>query len=269
MATPTAEHDLWALVQSGQPIDFPALASALESRLAAPEPINFRTRLLIRDSLGALAKRWGADRLENWMDASPGGVGLRQIWKADLGEVGFPSLATRIMETTKADTVMQFLREMGLRCPQATRIEIGGSIALILANVLNRATEDLDVVDEVPASLRSQHDLLRELANRFGLHLTHFQSHYLPEGWKNRLHSLGRFGQLDIFLVDALDVLVGKLFSARTKDRDDLRALAAHFDRKVIEERLRSSGTKLRSDPALAQMAQDNWYILYGQPLPE
>lgn len=48
--------------------------------------------------------------------------------------------------------------------------------------------------------------------------LNHFQSHYLPAGRPDRVRSLGRFGKLDVFLVDVYDVLLSKLFSDRNKD---------------------------------------------------
>src|SRR5205807_2577023 len=132
----------------------------------------------------------------------------------------------------------------------------------------SRHTDDIDIVNEVPAEIRSQHDLLDQLAQRYGLQLTHFQSHYLPNGWEGRVKSLGRFGRLDVFLVDPCDVFVGKLFSQRTKDLDDLRMLAPQFQRPAIEQRLRDSAGPLMADEALAQNASRNWYILYGDSLP-
>ena len=214
-----------------------------------------------------LERCWGRERLDEWLNSSAAGNALGEIRRADLGNPGFPSLVHRIMDTTRPDVVLQFLRELGLHCPSPTRLEIGGSIALILAGVLSRRTEDLDVVDEVPSPIRSQHDVLHQLADRFGLHLTHFQSHYLPAGWKDRLHLLGTFGGLEVLLVDAADVFLRKLFSARMKDRDDLRAMAAHLDKSSLEQRLRQFAMALLAEPGLAKNAADNWYILYGQQL--
>ena len=64
-----------------------------------------------------------------------------------------------------------------------------------MTNLLERRTDDIDVEDEVPSEIRSRHDLLDQLAKSYGLRLTHFQSHYLPEGWQSRLHLLGVFGR--------------------------------------------------------------------------
>ena len=120
----------------------------------------------------------------------------------------------------------------------------------------------------MPAAIRELHDLLGELAGAYGLTLTHFQSHYLPAGWRDRVRSLGRFGRLDVFLVDVYDVLAGKLTSARRKDRDDLRALAPAVDKRVLAERLRTAGAAFLAEAKLAENARQNWYIVYGEPLP-
>ena len=130
------------------------------------------------------------------------------------------------MEKTDPETIRQLLRELGTLASRPTRIDVGGSGALILLGNLSRSTDDIDIVDEVPPELRAQHDAMEQLASRYGLRLAHFQSHYLPAGWIDRVRSLGRFGNLEVFLVDPLDIFVGKLFSAREEDRDDLRALA-------------------------------------------
>ncbi len=71
-----------------------------------------------------------------------------------------------------------------------------------------------------------------------------------------------------MFLVHPIDIFVGKLFSKRTKDRDDLRILSPLLQRPLIEERLRSSALTLLADPLLRTDAEKNWYILFGDPLP-
>ncbi|MDB5295563.1 MAG: hypothetical protein JWO31_1546, partial [Phycisphaerales bacterium] len=119
-----------------------------------------------------------------------------------------------------------------------------------------------------PPLLRADHALLRRLSDRFGLHLTHFQSRYLPDGWSSRVRSLGRFGRIDVFLVDPYDILLGKLFSAREKDQDDLRAVAATIDKGALADRLAAAGGSLLAVPKLAEHARQNWYVVYGEPLP-
>jgi hypothetical protein len=233
------------MVLGGTAIDAAELAQAIESQVLHENPLEFRSRLLIRDSLDV------------------------QIRRSELGPPGFSLLEHRVMETTKADAVLEFLRELGLHCAQPAKIEIGGAIALILAGMLSRRTEDIDIVDGVPASIRSQHEILQNLARRYGLHLTHFQSHFLPDKWADRLKSLGAFGKIQASLIDPIDIFVGKLFSPREKDRDDLRALSRVLDKKEIADRLAQNGKTLRAEYKLAHNASVNWYILYGENLPD
>ena len=77
------------------------------------------------------------------------------------------------------------------------------------------------------------------------------------------------FGRLDVFLVDALDVFLSKLFSTREKDRDDLRFLAPQLDKVELVRRLQSDAADLAGEPRLRQAAVTNWYVLFGEPLPE
>jgi hypothetical protein len=172
------------------------------------------------------------------------------------------------MNTVRRETVLNFLRDLGNSLSHPTQIVVGGSIALILSDELVRHTDDIDVVDELPAEIRDRYAYLDELAGLYALRITHFQSHYLPTGWRERIYSLGRFRDLDVFLVDSADVFVGKLFSDRIKDRGDLLHLARRLDKSKIESRLISSAGALRSSFQLAKYAEHNWYVLYGEPLP-
>lgn len=250
-------------------IDPEQLAAALARDVVAPD-LDFRSRLLIRDSLDALAMHWGAARLSAWLDNSKSGDLLREIWKSDLGPPGFPSLKGRIMDATSIETVLQFLRELGSHLPVAApvTIEVGGSIALILAGYLNRGTEDIDLVDEIPPQIRAEHELLDDLAKRYGLRLAHFQSHFLPTGWQGRRRHLETIRGLDVFLIDVHDVWISKLFSGRAKDLDDLRVLASRLDKQVLVQRFQQSAGRLLAESQLEQNAADNWYIVYGEPLP-
>jgi hypothetical protein len=149
-------------------------------------------------------------------------------------------------------------------------LAVGGAIAPILPGLLSRRTEDIDVVDELPSKLRSQHQLLATLAARYGLGLTHFQSHYWPQGWQQRLQSQEPFGHLHVDLVDAYDVYLSKLFSARIKNRDDLRMLAPSSTRNLLSaiRRFRSTCHDLLAAPDLREKAEQNRYIIYGESLP-
>src|SRR5207247_430869 len=102
----------------------------------------------------------------------------------------------------------------------------------------------------------------------YGLQLTHFQSHFLPSGWQERLHALEPFGQLQAYLVDVYDVFMSKLFSQRDKDRVDLRLLLPSLERETIVRRLHESCAGLLAEERLRQAAEHNWYILTGETLP-
>ena len=168
---------------------------------------------------------------------------------------------------TTAEKILEFLRKISSRLTVETRIVIGGASALILDHLVQRITHDVDVVDEIPQSLRQMRSDLEVAEAAYQLQLTHFQSHYLPERWEERLISLPPMRRLQAFRVDSLDVFVGKLFSGRTKDARDLAALSGHFGHDLVERHLRFYGRKLASDPKLLGCLQENWYVLYGEEL--
>jgi hypothetical protein len=250
-------------------VDPTSLAQAIEDELSQEQSLDFRTRLLIRDSTDALEQHRGKSRLEQWLRDSHVRQGIEAIRREPLGELGFPLLKNRLVDKTDPETVREFLRDLGTHLSQSIELRVGGAVALILSGYLARSTTDFDIADEVPLELRGQHQLLNQLAQRYGLQLTHFQSHFLPAGWENRLHSHRSFGNLRVLLVDVRDLFVRNLFSSRAKDLDDLRALAPLLDKAALVDRLQASAASLLQDATLRPVAEKNWYILYGEPLPE
>jgi hypothetical protein len=260
--------DLWSLALDHQWIDPEELRAAVEDQIRRRD-LDYRSRVLIRDSVKALRHCWGGERVEAWLKDSRFGSEIEAIcrgpWDDDRG---FPFLREQVVELTRPETVVQFLRELGRHVRHPVRLAVGGSIALVLAGYLSRHTEDIDVVDEVPKGIREQHALLDELKARYGLEIAHFQQHYLPMGWENRLHYFDTFGSLDVSLVDVYDVCLSKLFSIRTKDLDDLRALKPQLDKDTLTRRLHDTCGSMLVAESLRQRAADNWYILYGEALP-
>jgi hypothetical protein len=253
-------------------VDAVALSRAVE-RAAQDEPLDYRTRLLIRDSLHALRSHWGEQRFTAWLRRSPQHDDIQRVCdnpatRAAPADEGFPTLERRLVTPIEPDAVLQLLRELARHVTQPTQLVIGGSIAVMLSGHLSRSTDDIDVVDELPAVLREQPALLESLAHRYGLRLAHFQSHYLPAGWEQRIRSISAFGKLQVFAVDPYDVIVGKLFSAREKDLDDLRAVTPRLDRAVLEDRLRRTTADLRAESRLLDAAMKNWFVLFGEDLP-
>jgi len=264
---PVAAKDLWSLALDHLQVDPDDLVQAIEEQMRRGD-LDYRSRLLIHDSLEALQLHWGSERLQRWLLQYPHREQIKAIWSAHYDEVGFPSLRRRVVETIRPEQVKQFFRELAQHVQHPVHLAVGGAIALILLGLLSRRTEDINIVSAVPSELRSQHQLLALLSVRYGLELTHFQSHYLPQGWPQRLHSQESFGQLQVSLVDAYDVFLSKLFSARIKDRDDLRMLAPQLDKATIICRLRDTTQDLLATPGLREKAEQNWYIIYGESLP-
>jgi hypothetical protein len=260
-------RDLWGLVKYRPQIDPDDLAEALQDKMRE-EPLDYRTRLLIRDSVEALRNYWPQERFQNWLSQSPVRSRIESICREEFDRPGFPSIVRRLMKKIDAEEIRSYLRDLGIRVTKRLRVEVGGSAALILPGYLCRNTDDVDIVDEVPDELRSQHEVLHRLEDRYGLKLAHFQRHYLPMHWEQRLHYLGSFGQLQIYLVDPYDVLLSKLFSIREKDLDDLRVVSPQLSKDTLTHRLREECASMLAAPDLRKRAEQNWYIIYGEALP-
>jgi hypothetical protein len=260
------DGDLWTLVRARPHIDPRALASAIESE-AGREGLDYRTRLLIHDGVQALEKYWGKNALGAWLAGCPFQEKIDAIRQEQFERPGFPSLEKRLMNPTQPDDIHEYFRTLAAKLHTNARFVVG-SVALIVEGYLQRGTEDIDVVDEVPVDIRTQYALLDELERRYGLKLAHFASHYLPDGWEQRTHTLGMFGGMEVRIVDAYDVFLSKLFSAREKDLDDLRELKPQLEKETLEDRLRTGTAGLRADEKLRRHAEENWYILYGESFP-
>ena len=266
MATASAITRLWRLAFDQPYVDVDDLARAVDEQLASGD-LDYRTRLLIRRSVESIREHWPHDRSERWMDSGPGREALRRIMSEKFDEEGFPYLRYGVVVSTRPETVRQFLAEVDALLLDPLRLVIGGAISMILAGYLSRQTHDIDVVNEVPMEIRKHHAKLHEIAKRYRLELGHFQSHYLPAGWESRIHWWSDFRHLRVYLIDPYDFFVGKLVSVRDKDRDDLRAMVGRLDKSKIIERLPWASGQL-SAQRLREMAEKNWYILFGEPLP-
>jgi hypothetical protein len=259
--------DLWKLVRRGPQVDPSDLADAV-CQQASEQNLDYRTRLLIRDSVDALTAHWGRSRVIQWLDATPAGETIRAICTQEYDEVGFPSLRKRLMDKTQPEQVWQFLEEAGRSLRDSIRIYVGGSIALIMPGYVNRQTDDIAIVGEVPKDLRENYALLDALQTRYSLHFGHVQPHYFAKGWQDRAHSLDTFGRLQVFLLDVYDVFLSKLFSVREKDRDDLRVLIPQLGKDVLVRKFKESAGDFLAAPRLKEIATDNWKILFGEDLP-
>ena len=260
--------DLWTLVLDRPRIDPRDLTEAIVAQ-SAEETLDYRTRLLIRDSVEALRVTWGAHKVSEWLSRCPLRERIESICKEEFEAVGFPSLKKRIMEKTQPEKVRQFFEFIGNELKRHVRIYVAGSIALIVPGYVSRRTEDVDVVGEVPEELRKNHHLLSQLEQMFALQLGHVQTHYFPMGWQERAHSLDSFGYLQVFLLDVYDVFLSKLFSSRMKDKEDLIVLVPQLDKSILAEKLKTNAGSFLAAPRLLEIATENWRILYGEPLPQ
>jgi hypothetical protein len=259
--------DLWTLARHRPQIDPHDLTDAIVRQIGADD-LDYRSRLLIRDSIDALKSYWGASRFANWFQECPKRLEIETICGEEFDKVGFPSIRSRLMDKMTPEQIRDYLDTLGRRIRKEARVYIAGSCALILPGFLDRGTEDVDVVDEVPKEIRDEHALLDELAKVYFLKMGHVQRHYFPAGWQDRAHSYAHFGRLSVYLVDVYDVFLSKLFSARIKDLGDLRILAPQIDKEILVERFRRTCEDFLVSPRLKELATGNWQILFKEDLP-
>jgi hypothetical protein len=259
--------DPWRLVW-GQPyIDSGTLAEAIVSDLQRHPQPDYRTRLLVRDAAQAIRSFWGAARFQRWLSASPVREQLRAILKEQFLETGFPSIWRRLVNSIGENEVKQIFTLLGQNVHERIEVYIAGSVPTLIEGLTARPTEDIDIVDEVPAEIRKQRAVLRRIEKDYGLRLGHVQSHYLPSGWPKRRRYLGDFGGLRVYLVDAYDIFVSKLSSKQQKHKDDLRVLAAKLDKEIARRRLFDDGRAFLDDPRQRPQIEANWQFIYQELL--
>ncbi len=247
-----AVDDLWNLLYAPT-IDPRELSRAISAAAELPD-LDFRTVQLLHEASQALGLQ------DSRVDLHAQKLGIEPA------ERKFPTLKDRIVPDLRPEQIRQYLRDLGSQI-SSTAITIRGSTAITLQGLPPRPTDDIDLVDEVPPQIRQQPALVSRLARSYGISPTHFQSHYLPHGWELRVRSLGSYGNLLVSVVDTYDILAGKVYSARSRDRDDLRRLAPYIDRARLLDRLQSSTEPLWREEQNRQRAVQNWYVVYGEDL--
>lgn len=259
----SAVDELWEMVQSRDAIDATRLMDTLSRIGRDGDREDERTRLLIKQTREALSKQYGDDFIR--FRLGPDVRFTQEDQDQFLDGRGFHRLEMRVQEVTNPETLLRMLRELGERIREPVTLIVGGSLTLMLDALVVRKTSDVDIVDEVPAPIREKPELIDALEVSYGLRLTHFQSHYLPDNWLSRMRSIGQFGRIDARRVDPVDVLVAKLFSKRRRDFNDLLAAFSRVDRENIADRVRYNTKSLRMDAAAVATATEHWYILTGE----
>jgi len=259
--------DPWRLVWGQPHIDSVALAAAIESDLQRNPHPDYRTRLLVRDAAKALRSFWGNRKFTRWLAASPAGERIRTILSARFDEIGFPHIRRRLVDSIRTAQVQQIFALLGQNVHDRVEVYVAGSIPTLIAGLTARPTEDIDLVDEVPAEIRKQRAVLRKIQTDYGLSIGHVQSHYLPARWETRRQFLGDFGGLRVYFVDACDIFVSKLSSKKEKHKDDLRVLAQKLDKETAKQRLLHDGRAFLDDPLQRPQIEANWQFIYQEAL--
>jgi hypothetical protein len=162
--------------------------------------------------------------------------------------------------------IRQIFSLLGERVRGSVDVYIAGSIPTLIQGLSARPTDDIDIVNEVPAEIRKQSDLLKRIRTEYGLTFGHVQSHYLPANWQQRRRFLGDFGGLHVYLVDVVDIFVSKLSSKQEKHQQDLRVLAKKLNKDEIKSRLLGDGKPFLDDPFLRPQIEKNWTFVFQEP---
>jgi hypothetical protein len=259
-----AADELWSLIWNRHWLEPEELWRRM-SITAAAGGLDHRTARLIRDCLDALEQKLGPHELARRIAASPASECLGSLRAQQSDDVGLPSIGRRIVEPLARPRIDRFFTYLGGRLRQPVQIIVGGSIALMLQDLFARQTENVDVVNDIPEPIRRDHQLLLDLRETQQLHLGQFASRYLPTGWELRTRTYRQFDRLTVRLVDAVDVLTGKLFSKRNKDLLDLQEAWPLLDQVVFRQRLAKETAGLRGLGDLGERATLNWKVVTGE----
>ncbi|MBI3411416.1 MAG: hypothetical protein HY040_24070 [Planctomycetes bacterium] len=267
IAAQNKRRSAWDLVW-GQPyIDGARLAAAIEADLLAEPKPDFRLRLLVRDASRALRSYWGNRCFARWLKASPIRKRISSILDEDLGRPGFRNLRRRLVAAPGKSEIEQIFELLGRGIHDRIEVTVAGSIPTLVEGLTHRPTDDIDVVNEVPAEIREQRKLLRQIEDRFGLRLGHVQEHYLPRNWKEHRRFLGDFGGIRVYLADVYDVFVSKLSSKQERHKDDLRVMAPQLDKAKAKKRLLGDGKAFLENEKERAVIEENWRFVFRQPL--
>jgi hypothetical protein len=159
----------------------------------------------------------------------------------------------------------QVLQLLGAAIHGRVEIDIAGSVPTLVTGLTARPTDDIDLVNEVPAEIRRQRNTLQKIKTEYGLKLG--QAHYLPADWQQRRRSLGDFGGLRAYLVDPADIFVSKLSSRQEKHIQDLRVMAKELDKTSLRRRLLENGRAFVEDPYMRGQIEANWQFIFQEAL--
>jgi hypothetical protein len=263
--TPNFDEDPWELVW-GQPyIDADRLSLAMKRELLHRETMDFRTRLLIRDSVRALESFWGKKRFFKWLKESHVESKVQKILHEDFGEEGFHNIGSRLVANIKKAQLEQIFDILSRNLHSPVEVYIAGAITTLMAGLTARPTDGIDFVDDIPSEIRSNRDSIDQIASKYGFMLGHLQSHYLPTNWQARRQFVGDFGKLRVYFVDPYDIFVSKLASKKEKHIEDLRVLAEKLDKNEIKKRLILDGKVFLENQFDRATIEENWHFIFRE----
>lgn len=157
------------------------------------------------------------------------------------------------------DSLRALLEEVGRRLARPAELFLAGSAAVVMAGV--RASIDVDIAAAPDGEDAATMAVVRTVAREMGL-VVEVASPAdfipLPDGWRDRCPSIGRFGPLDVFQFDPYSVALSKLVRGHEQDLEDVAALVVFG--KVHFERLRTFAAELPS-----RYAAGSWAFRRGE----
>lgn len=266
MATQTI--DLWELTYGKPQIDPTDLSEAV-CQQAGEDDLDYRTRLLIRDSVVALRAHWGSKRVDRWLACCPNRDRIEAIGREEFDKVGFPTIPRRLIDKTKPEVLLRLFEQVGQSISQETTVYVTGAVALILSGYLSNHTDDIEFVHDLLATMRDNQALRERMEGMSGFELGYVPGCCYPHYWKKRVQPVGAFGKLQVFRLDVCDVLLSKLFSERQGDIDDMRLVFPKLEKANVVRRFQEEGSfLLMLSPTKAETCRRNWQLLFGEPLP-
>lgn len=264
----TQALDLWDLIHERPELDPHDLADAL-CRKAGDAERCYRTRLLIRDSMTALRGYWGEAKVAAWLEQCPYKDTILSYCQQEFDKIGFPSLPRRVKEKTKPEKVYEVFDFLGSCLDQETSVTVGGAAALILPGFVERHTDDVEFVGDVPLGLRANSPFRSMVQHRFRLVLKQTNPGELPSGWEERVRPLSTYGRLHVSLIDAHDIFLSRLGRFDLTSLNDRRVLYTRLNTCILSELLRNSCNHLMASNSFRDTARDQWHIYFGEPLPQ
>ena len=252
-------------------IDPATLARAIETVMVEPN-LDWRTLQLAKEGWQALEESIEPRLLNDYLQdrtsiqiAEAIRARIDDPWNSHC-EVRFSSLKERLMPHLSPTTIRQFLRELGTAILTPPQSPWAAPHPWSSGGCCRGPRRTWTSSTRFPRNTRRASDPPRAFSPLWSAHDP------LPEPlpatrWESRTVDFGTFGKIQVRLVDALDIIAGKVYSARPKDLDDFRLLSLNLNKEELKERVLQGSSSLTSSDQDRRQATTNWYIVYGDDL--